>query len=135
MEAVAKLRNCPMSPRKMRLVVDNIRGKGVNEALAILKYTKRESGTWLEKVLLSAISNWENKTTTGESAADYDLYVKTAFVDGGTMLKRIHPATHGRAHKIHKRTNHITLVVANRKPVAGIDDVETSAEVEEITAQ
>ena len=117
MEAVAKLKNCPMSARKMRLVVDNIRGKKVDEALVILKYTKREAAVWLEKLLLSAIANWEDKNGQMVSAADHDLYVKTAFVDAGSFLKRIRPAPQGRAHRIRKRTNHVTLVVENRVPV------------------
>ena len=131
MEAVAKLRNCPMSARKMRLVVDNIRGKKVDEALSILKFTKRESATFLEKVLLSAIANWENKTDHSESAADYDLYIKTAFVDGGAFLKRLRTAPQGRGHRIRKRTNHVTLVVENRIPVDGFDDADESTDEEE----
>ena len=115
MKAVAKLRNCPMSERKMRLVVDIIRGKSVDEALNILKFTKKEASIWLEKLLLSAIANWENKNDMEYSAADYDLYVESAFVDGGTMLKRFRPAPHGRAHRIRKRTNHVTLIVENKK--------------------
>jgi large subunit ribosomal protein L22 len=114
MEAVAKLKNCPMSARKMRLVVDLIRGKQVDEALNILRYTKKEAAVWVEKLLLSAISNWENKTGNMESADDFGLFVKEAFSDEGTMLKRFRPAPHGRAHRIRKRTNHVTLVVANR---------------------
>ncbi|MBP7821514.1 MAG: 50S ribosomal protein L22 [Saprospiraceae bacterium] len=117
MEAVAKLKNCPMSPRKMRLVVDNIRGKKVGEALGILKYSKQEAAVWLEKVLLSAIANWAYKNDIS-NADDYDLFVKTAFVDGGTMLKRFQPAPQGRAHRILKRTNHITIVVENKVPLA-----------------
>ncbi len=113
MEAVAKLKNCPMSPRKMRIVVDNIRGKSVDEALAILKFTKKEAATWLEKVLLSAVANWEYKTDGVYSAEDYGLRIKTAFVDEGTMLKRFRPAPHGRAHRIRKRQNHVTIVVEN----------------------
>jgi large subunit ribosomal protein L22 len=116
MEAVAKLKNCPMSARKMRLVVDNIRGRDIDEALNILKYTKREAAEWVEKLLLSAISNWESKSTSA-SADDYELYIKEAFVDGGMMLKRYRPAPHGRAHRIRKRTNHVTLVVENRVPL------------------
>jgi large subunit ribosomal protein L22 len=114
MEAVAKLKNCPMSARKMRLVVDNIRGKNVNQALGILKFTKRESATWLEKVLMSAIANWEYKLDNTESADDYDLVVKTVMVDEGAVLKRFRPAPHGRAHPIRKRTCHATIVVENR---------------------
>ena len=117
MEAVAKLRNCPMSARKMRQVVDTIRGKKVDEALNLLKYTKRESAEWLEKLLVSAVANWENKNGM-VSADDYKLYVKTATVDEGTMLKRYRPAPHGRAHRIRKRSNHVTLVVANKIPLA-----------------
>ena len=113
MEATAKLRNCPMSPRKMRKVVDMIRGKSVDDALNILKFTKNEGATWLEKVLLSAIANWENKSNMALSAADYDLTITRALVDEGTMLKRFRPAPHGRAMRIRKRTNHVTLVVAN----------------------
>ncbi|MCR9287329.1 MAG: 50S ribosomal protein L22 [Bacteroidetes bacterium] len=113
MEAVAKLKNCPMSPRKMRLVVDNIRGKKVDEALDILRFTKKEAAEWVEKVLLSAIANWEHKLDGIESADDYNLIITKAFVDEGTMLKRFRPAPHGRAHRIRKRTNHITLVVEN----------------------
>ncbi len=117
MEAVAKLKNIPMSARKMRLVVDNVRGKGVEEALDILRFTKKEAATWLEKALLSAISNWENKTEGEGSADEFDLYVKTVFSDEGFMLKRFRPAPHGRAHRIRKRTNHVTIVVENRKPL------------------
>ena len=120
-----------MSARKMRLVVDNIRGKRVDEALSILKFTKRESATFLEKVLLSAIANWENKTDFSESAADYDLYIKTAFVDGGAFLKRLRTAPQGRGHRIRKRTNHVTLVVENRIPVEGFDDADDAADEEE----
>jgi large subunit ribosomal protein L22 len=116
MEAVAKLRNCPMSPRKMRLVVDIIRGKSVNDALSILKYTKNEGSIWVEKLLISAVSNWENKNE-GQSPEDSGLYVKTAFVDGGTMLKRFQPAPQGRAHRIRKRMNHVTLIVDNKSVV------------------
>ncbi len=117
MEAVSKLRNIPMSARKMRLVADNIRGKKVDEALSILRFTKRESATWLEKALLSAVANWENKND-GKSADDHDLFVKTIFSDEGTMLKRFRPAPHGRANRIRKRTNHVTIVVDSKNAVA-----------------
>jgi large subunit ribosomal protein L22 len=120
MEAVARLTNCPMSPRKMRLVVDNIRGKKVSDALGILKFTNKEAATWLEKIVLSAVANWEVKGKAQSlEAADFDLFIKTAFVDGGTMLKRFQPAPQGRAHRIRKRTNHVTIVVANRTPIEG----------------
>lgn len=128
MEAVAKLRNCPMSARKMRLVVDLIRGKNVDEALNILKYTKKEAAEWVEKLLLSAISNWENKNDMTYSADEYDLFVKTVFSDEGTMLKRFRPAPHGRAHRIRKRTNHVTLVVENRVPIEEVETEELTQE-------
>ena len=136
MEAVAKLRNVPMSARKMRLVVDNIRGKSVDEALDILRFTKKEAAGWLEKVVLSAIANWEYKLDGAESADDFDLYIKTAFCDEGTMLKRFRPAPHGRAHRIRKRTNHVTIVVENRYALdseleANDDDVSDEVEVVE----
>ena len=123
MEAVAKLKNCPMSARKMRLVVDNIRGKNVEEALDILRFTRKEASVWLEKLLISAISNWEQKTGDLD-ADDYGLFIKTAMVDGGTMLKRFRPAPHGRAHRIRKRTNHVTLVVENKVPIDTQDEEE-----------
>ena len=102
-----------MSARKMRLVVDAVRGKNVEEALDILRFTKKEAAEWVEKLLLSASANWEYKLDGVESADDYDLVITTAFVDEGTMLKRFRPAPHGRAHRIRKRTNHVTLVVEN----------------------
>ena len=128
MEAVAKLKNCPMSPRKMRLVVDNIRGKNVDEALDILRFTKKEAATWLEKVVLSAIANWEYKNGQTLNSDDYDLIIKTAFVDEGTMLKRFRPAPHGRAHRIRKRTNHVTIIVENQIPT---DDIAGDTSEEE----
>ncbi len=115
MEAVARHSSCPMSARKMRLVIDNIRGKKVSDALNILQFTNKEASTWLTKVVRSAYANWEVKTE--EDATEYDLYIKAAFSDAATMLKRFQPAPHGRAHRIRKRTNHITIVVANRKPI------------------
>ena len=119
MEAVAKLKNCPMSARKMRLVVDLIRGKKVDDALNILRFTKKEASTWLEKVVLSAIANWEFKNGMALNADDYGLVIKTAFVDQGPMLKRFRPAPHGRAHRIRKHSNHVTLVVENTKEIEG----------------
>ena len=124
MEAVAKLKNCPMSARKMRIVADNIRGKSVDEALNILKFTKKEAATWLEKVVYAAISNWENKGDMVYSAADYDLKIKTAIVNEGTMLKRFRPAPHGRAHRIRKRQNHVTIVVENSIEIEGNNSEE-----------
>ena len=100
----------------MRLVVDIIRGKGVEEALDILRFTKKEAAVWLEKLLISAISNWEQKMGDID-ADDYSLYIKTAMVDQGSQLKRFRPAPHGRAHRIRKHTNHVTLVVENKVPI------------------
>jgi len=134
MEAVAKLRNCPMSARKMRLLVDNIRNKSVQEALNICRYSNREAGEWVEKLLISAISNWEYKSE-GRSAEDYDLYLKTALVDEAGMLKRIRPAPHGRAHRVRKRSNHVTLVVENRIPFElDESDEEDELEAENVTS-
>ena len=129
MEAIAKLKNIPMSERKMRIVVDNIRGKNISEALSILRFTKRESGAWLKKLLDSAIANWGIKAE-GNDVADFDLFVKTAFVDGGTQIKRFRPAPHGRAHRIRKRTNHVTIIVENRIPLE-TETVATGAASEE----
>ena len=131
MEAVAKLKNCPMSARKMRLVVDTIRGKSVDDALNILRFTKKEAGEWVEKLVLSAISNWEAKNDMLLNAEDYDLYISKAMVDEGTMLKRYRPAPHGRAHRIRKRMNHVTLCVENRVEIEGADDAE-EVEIEEV---
>ena len=125
MEAKAKLKSCPLSARKMRIVINNIRGKNVDEALNILKFTKREASDWAEKVLISAVANWENKLDMAHSAEDYDLFVKTVLVDEGTMLKRFRPAPHGRAHRIRKRQNHLTIIVENRKQ---LDSESTAAE-------
>jgi len=128
MEAVAKLKNCPMSARKMRLVVDLIRGKKVDEALNMLRFTKKEAAVWMEKLVLSAISNWENKNDMTLNADDYNLYIKTIFSDEGTMLKRFRPAPHGRANRIRKRTCHVTLIVANRIPTEADLNPEVPAE-------
>ncbi|MBK8965660.1 MAG: 50S ribosomal protein L22 [Saprospiraceae bacterium] len=119
MEAVAKLRNCPMSPRKMRLVADNIRGKSVVEALGILRFTNKEAAVWLEKLLLSAVNNWEQKSEMEGAADDYELYVKTIFVDQGGIIYRFLPAPQGRAYRVRKRRNHVTLVVENKAEFDG----------------
>lgn len=108
--AVAKLNNCPTSPRKMRLVADLIRGKQIEAALAILKFNPKEASRRLEKLLFSAIANWEAKN---EDAAieDADLYIKEIRVDSAGMLKRLRPAPQGRAHRIRKRSNHVTVIL------------------------
>ncbi len=113
MEAVAKLNNHPTSPRKMRLVVDNIRGLDVEKALNVLRFTSKSCARPLEKLLLSAIANWENKNE-GARVENSNLYVKAAFVDAGRTLKRFQPAPFGRAYRIRKRSNHITIIVDSR---------------------
>ncbi len=110
----ARLVNVPTSPRKMRLVADLIRGVRVNLALNILKYEPKVGAAKLEKLLLSAISNWEAKNKE-EKLEEADLFVKDIFVDSGRMLKRLRPAPQGRAHRIRKRSNHVTLVVDSLK--------------------
>jgi large subunit ribosomal protein L22 len=112
MEAVAKLNKVPTSPQKMRIVVDMIRGQKINKALGILKYEPKIGARYVEKLLLSAIANWQNKNEDVK-LEDADLYVKTVTVDGGGSLKRLRPAPQGRGHRILKRSNHITLVVAS----------------------
>ncbi|SFZ89261.1 large subunit ribosomal protein L22 [Flaviramulus basaltis] len=108
--AFAKLNNCPTSPRKMRLVADLVRGEKVEHALNILKFNQKEASGRLEKLLLSAIANWQSKNEEA-SIEDAELVVKEIRVDGGSMLKRLRPAPQGRAHRIRKRSNHVTLVV------------------------
>jgi len=107
---VAVLKNCPTSPRKMRLVVDMIRGADVNKALDMLKYSPKEASRKVEKLLLSAIANWQNKNE-GARVEDSNLFIKEIFVDSGRMLKRIRPAPQGRAHRIRKRSNHVTMIL------------------------
>ena len=109
-KAFAILRNCPSSPRKMRLVVDMIRGKEVNTALNILKFSSKESSEKVEKLLLSAVANWQAKNE-GVRLEDANLYVKEIFVDQGKQLKRIRTAPQGRAHRIRKHSNHVTVVL------------------------
>ena len=110
--AFAKLNSCPTSPRKMRIVADSVRGKKVDMALTILKFSQKEASGKLEKLLISAIANWQAKNEEGdiEKAA---LFVKEIRVDGGSMLKRLRPAPQGRAHRIRKRSNHVTLVLGS----------------------
>jgi len=109
-KAFAILRNCPSSPRKMRLVVDMIRGKEVNTALNILKFTSKEASVKVEKLLLSAVANWQAKNE-GVRLEEANLYVKEIFVDQGRQLKRIRTAPQGRAHRIRKHSNHVTVVL------------------------
>lgn len=110
--AFAKLNNCPTSPRKMRLVADQVRGTEVEKALAILRFSPKEASRRLEKLLLSAIANWQSKNEDA-NIEDADLFIKEIKVDSGRMLKRLRPAPQGRAHRIRKRSNHVTLVLGS----------------------
>lgn len=114
--AFAKLNNCPTSPRKMRLVADQIRGSEIEKALAILRFSPKEASRRLEKLLLSAIANWQAKNED-LNIEDADLIVKEIKVDSGRMLKRLRPAPQGRAHRIRKRSNHVTLVLGSNNNV------------------
>jgi large subunit ribosomal protein L22 len=110
----AVLRNVPTSPRKMRYVTEMIKGQEVNKALDILKFSTKEASRKVEKLLLSAIANWQAKNE-GARLEDSNLYVKEVQVDGGRILRRIQPAPQGRAYRIRKRSNHVTLVLGSRK--------------------
>ena len=110
--AFAKLNNCPTSPRKMRLMADLVRGEKAEKALQILKFSSKEASRRLEKLLLSAIANWQAKNEDA-NIEDADLFVQEIRVDGGTMLKRLRPAPQGRAHRIRKRSNHVTVVIGS----------------------
>ena len=108
--AFAKLNNCPTSPRKMRLVADLVRGQQVDKALAILKFNQKEAAARLEKLLRSAIANWQAKNEDA-NLEEAGVFIKEIHVNGGAILKRLRPAPQGRAHRIRKRSNHITLVL------------------------
>ncbi|MBN2668130.1 MAG: 50S ribosomal protein L22 [Bacteroidales bacterium] len=107
---IAKLNNCPTSPRKMRLVADQIRGVEVNRALDLLHFSSKEASTRLEKLVLSAIANWQVKNENAR-VEESNLFVKEVFVDSARVLKRIQPAPQGRAHRIKKRSNHVTVIL------------------------
>ncbi len=110
---IARLNNCPTSPRKMRLVADLVRGKNVELAVNILKYTEKEAAGRLYKLVLSAVSNWQKKNE-GVRMEESNLYIKSIMVDSARQLKRIRPAPQGRAHRIRKRSNHVTVVLDSR---------------------
>ncbi len=114
MEAVARLRNHPTSPRKMRLLVDLIRGLKVDKALAELEYSPKDSAVPLRKLVLSAIDNWKQKNEGGDES---QLIVKTIMVDGGRTLKRMRPAPQGRGYRVRKRSNHVTVIVDTKEVV------------------
>ena len=111
--AFAKLNNCPTSPRKMRLVADLIRSEKVEKALNILRFSQKEASRRLEKLVLSAVANWQAKNEEAD-VEDAALFIKEIRVDSGTMLKRLRPAPQGRAHRIRKRSNHVTVVLGTK---------------------
>lgn len=123
MEARAVLKNIPTSPQKMRLVADLVRGKSVNQSLAVLKFQSKVGAGYLHKLLLSATSNWQ-QANPDVRVEDADLYVKTLFVDGGRMLKRMRPAPQGRGYRVRKRSNHVTLVIDSK--LEAVTEVENS---------
>lgn len=112
--AMAMLRNCPTSPRKMRLVADQVRGVDVQKALFILENSPKDASIRLEKLVRSALANWQQKNE-GERVEDANLVVEEIYVDGARMLKRIQPAPQGRAHRIRKRSNHVTVVLGSKE--------------------
>ena len=117
---IAKLRNCPTSPRKMRIVADLVRGKDVEKALNIFRFSEKEASRRLEKLLLSAISNWQTKNEDS-NVEDAGLFISEIRVDSGSMLKRLRTAPQGRAHRIRKRSNHVTIVLDSKNT-----DVQTN---------
>lgn len=123
---LAKLNNCPTSPRKMRLVADMIRGKKVDLALNLLRFSKKEAAGRVEKLLLTALANWQSKNE-GSRIDDQELVVKSIFVDSARQLKRLSPAPQGRGYRIRKRSNHVTLVIdsKNNKAVTAEATTET----------
>ena len=140
MEAVAKLRNVPTSPRKMRLVADLVRGKKVAQALGELRFEANQGAELIEKLLLSALANWQQHNED-DRIEDANLYISEIFVDEGRQLKRLRPAPQGRGHRIRKRSNHITLKIdtkveklgskAARAQAAGQQDAKQGATTED----
>ena len=114
--AFAKLNNCPTSPRKMRLVADLVRGKMADRALNILRFSQKEASNRLEKLLMSAISNWQSKNEDAD-VEQANLFIKEIRVDSAGMLKRLRPAPQGRAHRIRKRSNHVTLILGSQNSI------------------
>lgn len=124
MEAIARLNNVPTSPRKMRVVADLVRGQRVNIALNLLKFEAKQGAARLDKLLLSAISNWEAKNED-QKVEEADLFIKMISVDSGRMLKRLRPAPQGRAHRIRKRSNHVIMIVDSMNAAENIKETET----------
>ncbi len=132
MESKAYLKNCPVTPRKMRILADAIRGKGVEKALNLVKFHPKKSyGRYLEKLLLSGIANWQQKNED-EALEDHSLYVKAISVDEGRTLKRIRPAAMGRANRIRKRANHVSLVIDSHNATAGKESAEEDDQNEDV---
>jgi len=117
----ARLNNCPTSPRKMRLIADLVRGMNVEKALSVMKFSDKEAAGRVHKLLLSAMANWQAKNE-GQRIEDSNLFIKEINVDGGRMLKRIHTAPQGRAHRIRKRSNHVTLIIDSRNALVDMDE-------------
>jgi large subunit ribosomal protein L22 len=136
MEAVAKLRNYPTSPRKMRLLADLIRGKRIDNVLAELEHSPKHPAVPLRKLVLSAINNWKQKNEGGDET---QLIVKTIFVDGARTLKRMRPAPQGRGYRVRKRSNHVTVIVdlkgerIETKPAKVVEEEEVVVEAKETT--
>jgi large subunit ribosomal protein L22 len=127
----AKLNNCPTSPRKMRLMADLVRGEEVNKALGILRYSKKHAAGTLERLLKSAINNWEIANTDNRhDLEEGGVFIKTIYVDSGRMLKRISPAPQGRAYRVRKRSNHITIVLDKRDDGTAVEEVLANNEVQ-----
>jgi large subunit ribosomal protein L22 len=125
MEATAKLKNYPTSPRKMRLLADLIRGHRVERVLAILEHNPKHPAVPLRKLVLSAINNWKQKNEGGDES---ELIVKTIYVDGARTLKRMRPAPQGRGYRVRKRSNHVTLVVDIKAPYLEAEEIEEEIE-------
>jgi large subunit ribosomal protein L22 len=129
MEAVAKLNKNPIAPRKMRLVVDLVRGKRVGHALDVLRFTSKAGAPYIEKLVLSAVANWEAKNPDVD-LEDADLYISEGFVTHGRTLKRFRPAPQGRAHRIRKRSCHVTLKVSSLDEDYAYEEVVDGQNVE-----
>ncbi|QDA60732.1 50S ribosomal protein L22 [Hymenobacter jejuensis] len=135
MEATAKLRNVPTSPRKMRMVANLVRGQKVTRALGLLKFEANSGAERIEKLLLSALANWQQKNEE-ERIEDANLYIKEIFVDEGRQLKRLRPAPQGRGHRIRKRSNHVTLVIDSKvEPMGSKAAAKQAAEKNPVEAQ
>ena len=133
MQAIVKLKNLPMSPRKVRLLADLIRGEKATQGLAVLRHTPKKCAVHLEKLLLSAVASWEHKNADSK-LEEVDLRIKAVWVDGAGMLKRLKPAPQGRAHRIRKRASHITLVVDRREGVTLAPGREAAASLSVLPA-